>query len=49
MSQSGENMEKLIYVRDGEKLYEAVIIKQSNSPPLLWAIDPHERGLRWNI
>ena len=32
--------------RDEEKLYEAVIVKQINSPPLPWAKDPHERGLR---
>ena len=36
----------MTYVRDEEKLYEAVIVKQINSPPLPWAKDPHERGLR---
>ncbi|KAL4634576.1 hypothetical protein ACB092_04G209900 [Castanea dentata] len=41
-----ENMKKLTYVRDGEKLSDAVIRKQSNSRPLRWVKDPHERGLR---
>ncbi|KAF3950017.1 hypothetical protein CMV_024175 [Castanea mollissima] len=43
---TGENIEKLTYVGDEEKLYEAVIVKQINSPPLPWAKDPHERGLK---
>ena len=33
-------MKKLTYLRDGEKLSEAVIRKPSNCPPL------HEQGLR---
>ena len=38
-------MKKSTYLRDGEKLSEAVIRKRSNSPPLPWAKDPHEQGL----
>ena len=40
-------MKKFTYLRDGEKLSEAVIRKPSNGPPLHnWAKDPHERGQR---
>ncbi len=39
MQQSGKKMEKLSYARDREELFGAVIIKQSNNPPLLWAKD----------
>ena len=41
--QSGENMGKLTYAKDEEKLSRAVIIKQSNRPPIPWAKGPHER------
>ena len=40
-------MNKSTYLRDGEKLSEAVIRKPSNGPPLPnWTKDPHERGQR---
>lgn len=36
-------MEKLTYAKDEEKLSRAVIIKQSNRPPIPWAKGPHGR------